>query len=155
MQIRWSALSGTAALAVAMMGGLAMNAAAQAPPAPAASLAAQIERESDCNAANTVGEVRRRLLLASGLSASEIGRALALVSASPTACEPIKAAAMTLAEAYPQPGSAPQVVAAEPAQATPPAASDAVKASEAAGADLKFVVGAPPRRLTKGRNAGS
>jgi hypothetical protein len=158
MPTRLNALSGTAALAIFAVAGAGLGAFAQTPPiAPpavtgASGLAAEIERDSSCAAVNPVGEVRRHLLMASSMSAADIGRALALVVASPTACAQIKAAAMTLADAYPQPNGAAQAAAADPLP--PPPAAAPAPAQAQAEPDLKFVVGPPPSRLTKGRHAG-
>lgn len=161
--VRTAASAALVALSLATVGSALAGAAfGQTPPAipapaptSAAMLAADIERDGSCLADQSLADVRKQLLLSTSVSSADIGRALALVSASPTACAPIKAAATTLAEAYPQPvGTAPVVAAADADQVSPTATTDPAADAALAAEGLKFIVGPPPRHMTKGRNAG-
>jgi hypothetical protein len=161
MQIQLRMLPAAAGLATLVWACLVTSASAQISPmiaaanTSAASLAAEIERNGACAGADPLADVRRRLLVEPMLSATEIGRALAMVSASPTVCAPIRAAAATLSEVYPGPDHSQQLAAEVAAALAASSAAGPVSATATADAVLEFSVEAPPRRLTKGRNQGS
>lgn len=126
-------------------------------PAPTATavvgFAADLERDVACTDGRTLPNLRTRLLVASTFSPTEIGRALAILAASPTVCAPLKSAALALADAYPDPAAPGVASFAEP----PPPSAPPVNVGETpvlAVDALKFTVGPPPRHMTRDRAGG-
>lgn len=147
---------GVALATLAWVASSAPAAAQAVAPAPAASavsgLAADLEHDVACADGRTLPDLRTRLLMASTFSPIEIGRALAILAASPTACAPLKSAALALGDAYPDPAASSVPSFAEAPPSTPPVSVG--ETPELAAEALKFVVGPPPRRMTRDRTGG-